>query len=104
MAHAAGTSARAHRLIALAAAALLAVTTALAFGRVFLGASPTLSLVAAAVGAALLAAAFERRSLLLATVVSGVGLVLAIGLIVFPETTWYGLPTGETPHLACRAA
>ena len=104
MAHATGTSARAHRLIALAAAALLAVTTALAFGRVFLGASSTLSLLAAAVGAALLAAAFERRSLLLATVVSGVGLVLAIGLIVFPQTTWYGLPTAETLRAALDAA
>jgi hypothetical protein len=104
MAHAAGTSARAHRLIALAAAGLLAVTTALAFGRVFLGASSTLSLVAAAVGAALLAAAFERRSLLLATVVSGVGLALAIGLIVFPQTTWYGLPTPDTLRAALDAA
>ena len=71
MAHADGTSARAHRLIALAAALLLAVTTALAFGRVFLGATPTLHLVGAAVAAACLAVAFERRSLLLATVVSG---------------------------------
>ena len=104
MAHAGGTSARAHRLIALAAAVLLAVTTALAFGRVFLGASSTLWLVGGAVAAAVLAAAFERRSLLLATVVSGIGLALAIGLIVFPETTWYGLPTTETLRAALDAA
>jgi transglutaminase-like putative cysteine protease len=104
MAHAGGTSARAHRLIALAAAVLLAVTTALAFGRVFLGASSTLSLVAGAVAAAVLAAAFERRSLLLATVVSGAGLAFAIGLIVFPQTTWYGLPTAETLRAALDAA
>ncbi len=104
MAHTGGSSARAHRLIALAAAVLLAVTTALAFGRVFLGASSTLLLVAGAVAAALLAAAFERRSLLLATIVSGVGLALAIGLIVFPQTTWYGLPTAETLRAALDAA
>jgi transglutaminase-like putative cysteine protease len=104
MAHADGTSARAHRLIALAAALLLAVTTALAFGRVFFGATPTLHLVGAAVAAACLAVAFERRSLLLATVVSGVGLVVAIGLIVFPETTWYGLPTADTLRAALDAA
>jgi transglutaminase-like putative cysteine protease len=104
MAHAGGTSARAHRLIALAAAVLLAVTTALAFGRVFLGASSTLALVAGAVAAAVLAAAFERRSLLLATFVSGVGLVFAIGLIVFPQTTWYGVPTAETLRAALDAA
>ena len=104
MAHADGTSARAHRLIALAAALLLAVTTALAFGRVFLGATPTLHLVGAAVAAACLAVAFERRSLLLATVVSGLGLVVAIGLIVFPETTWYGLPTADTLRAALDAA
>ena len=104
MAHTAGTSARAHRLIALAAVILLAVTTGLAFGRVFLGAASTLHLVGAAVAAACLAAAFERRSLLLATIVSGLGLAIAVGLIVFPHTTWYGLPTADTLRAALDAA
>ena len=104
MAHATGTSARAQRLIALAAALALAVTTALAFGRVFLGAASTLHLVGAAVAAALLAVAFERRSLLLSTIASGLGLAVAIGLIVFPETTWYGLPTVDTLRAALDAA
>ena len=104
MAHAGGTSARAHRLIALAAALLLAVTTALAFGRVFLGAAATLRLIGVAVAAAALAVAFERRGLLLSTVASGIGLVFAIGLIVFPETTWYGLPTADTLRAALDAA
>jgi len=104
MAHAAGTSARAHRLIALAAALLLAATTALAFGRVFLGAATTLQLVGAALGAAVLAVAFERRSLLLSTVASAAGLAVAVGLIVFPETTWYGLPTTDTLRAALDAA
>ena len=104
MAHAAGTSARAHRLIALVAALLLAVTTALAFGRVFLGAAATLRLIGVALAAAFLAVAFERRGLLLSTVASGIGLALAIGLVVFPETTWYGLPTGDTLRAALDAA
>jgi transglutaminase-like putative cysteine protease len=104
MAHAGGTSARAHRLIALAAVLLLAVATALAFGRVFLGTSTTLKLLAVAVAAALLAAGLERRSLLLATFVSAIGLALAIGLFVFPDTTWYGLPTLDTLHAAADAA
>jgi transglutaminase-like putative cysteine protease len=104
MAHASGTSVRAHRLIALAAALLLAVTTALAFGRVFLGATATLHLVGAAVAAACLAVALERRSLLLATLASGLGLAVGIGLIVFPGTTWYGLPTADTLRAALDAA
>ena len=104
MAHAAGTSARAHRLIALAAVVLLAVATALAFGRVFLGTATTLKLVAVAVAAALLAVGLERRSLLLATLVSAIGLVVAIGLFVFPDTTWYGLPTMDTLRAAADAA
>ena len=104
MAHAAGTSARTHRLIGLVAALLLAATTALAFGRVFLGAASSLRLVGAAVAAAGLAVVFERRSLLLSTAASAAGLALAIGLIVFPETTWYGLPTADTLRAALDAA
>jgi transglutaminase-like putative cysteine protease len=104
MAHASGTSARTHRLIGLVAAVLLAGTTALAFGRVFLGAASSFQLLAAAVAAAALAVAFERRGLLLSTVASAAGLALAIGLVVFPETTWYGLPTADTLRAALHAA
>ena len=104
MAHAAGTSARTHRLIGLLAALLLAATTALAFGRVFLGAASSLQLVGAAVAAAGLAVAFERRSLLLSTLASAAGLTVAIGLIVFPETTWYAIPTADTLRAALDAA
>lgn len=42
------------------------------------------------------AAAFERRSLVLATGASTVALVATLGLLVYPETLWYGLPAGET--------
>ena len=104
MAHAAGTSARTHRLIGLFAALLLAAATALAFGRVFLGTSTTMKLLGAAIAAAGLAVAFERRSLLLSTVASGIGLAVAVGLIVFPGSTWYGLPTGDTLRAALDAA
>jgi transglutaminase-like putative cysteine protease len=104
MAHAAGTSARAHRLIGLLAALLLAAATALAFGRVFLGVATTMRLLGVAVAAACLAVAFERRSLLLSTMASAIGLAIAVGLIVFPATTWYGLPTTDTLRAALDAA
>ncbi len=104
MAHAAGASARTHRLIGLVAALLLAATTALAFGRVFLGAASSLQLLGAAVAAAGLAVVFERRSLLLSTVASAAGLAVAIGLVVFPETTWYGFPSADTLRAALDAA
>jgi transglutaminase-like putative cysteine protease len=104
MAHAAGTSTRTHRLIGLLAALLLAAATALAFGRVFLGVTTTMKLLGVAVVAACLAVAFERRSLLLSTVASAIGLAIAVGLIVFPASTWYGLPTTDTLRAALDAA
>jgi transglutaminase-like putative cysteine protease len=87
---------RVQRLAALGAVALLAVATATAFGRVFVGRSSTWTLILAALLSVALAAAFERRSLLLATFVSALALVAVLGVSVFPHTTWFGLPTGET--------
>ena len=104
MAHAGGTSARTHRLIGLVAALLLAAATALAFGRVFLGTASSLKLLAVAIAAAGLAVAFERRGLLLSTAASAAGLAVAVGIVVFPQTTWYGLPTAETLRAALDAA
>jgi transglutaminase-like putative cysteine protease len=104
MAHTAGPSARTHRLIGLAATLLLATTTAIAFGRVFLGGSTTLQLLATSIAAGGLAVMFERRSLLLATAGSIAGLALAVGLVVFPGSTWYGLPTDDTLKAALDAA
>jgi transglutaminase-like putative cysteine protease len=43
-----------------------------------------------------IACALERRNLLLATLASCVLLGVTVGLIVFPRTTWHGLPTLET--------
>lgn len=104
MAHAAGTTARTHRLIGLLAALLLAAATALAFGRVFLGVATTMQLLAVAIAAACLAVAFERRSLLLSTLASAIGLAFAVGLIVFPASTWHGLPMTDTLRAALDAA
>jgi transglutaminase-like putative cysteine protease len=94
---------RAQRLAALGAVAFLATATALAFGRVFRGEVPTLKLVVAALASVAIAAALERRSLLLATFLSAAGLVVVMGLFVFPETTWAGLPTRETLRAAADA-
>jgi transglutaminase-like putative cysteine protease len=104
MAHPGGTSARAHRLIGLAAIGLLALTTALAFARVFLGTRAAVVLLATAIASAAIAVAFERRSLLLATVVSGIGVAITVGVAVFPDTTFYGLPTAHTWSATLQAA
>ena len=74
----------------------LAVTAALALARVFDGGGTALRLAVAAAAAVLLAAAFERRHVLLATLASLAGLLLAIGLLVFPSTTWFGLPLASS--------
>ncbi|MGA9160843.1 MAG: transglutaminaseTgpA domain-containing protein, partial [Actinomycetota bacterium] len=84
------------RLLGLAAVAGLSVATALAFGRVFTGRQATLELVAAALASVAIAALFERRRLLLATLASLVGLALAITWFVLPQTAWYGLPSIRT--------
>lgn len=91
------------RLLGLAAVAGLAVATALAFGRVFSGRAPTLQLVAAALASVAIAALFERRGLLLATLASLAGLAFAITWIVLPQTAWYGLPSIQTLRAVGRS-
>jgi transglutaminase-like putative cysteine protease len=104
MAHPTGTTARVQRLTALVAIVLVAVAVGFAFGRVFIGHAATYRLLAVGVASAVVAWAFERRSLLLATVVSAALLIVAIGLFVFPETTWFGAPTLETMRQMGHAA
>ena len=104
MARPQGTSPRAQRLIALLAVCAIAIATAFAFGRVFVGHGATWELMAVALISALIASALERRNLLLATLVSAVGLAVVIGLFVFPGTTWHGLPTLETLRHALDAS
>lgn len=91
------------RLLGLAAVAGLSVATALAFGRVFTGRHATLELVAAALASVAIAALFERRGLLLATMASLVGLAFAITWIVLPQTAWYGLPSIQTLRAVGRS-
>ena len=100
MAHDPGSSPRTQRLLALAAICALAAAAALAFGRVFTGGGSIARLVAVALLSALLAVALERRSLVLATLASAAGLALVVSIFVFPETTWFGLPTAATLHAA----
>ena len=94
---------RGGRALLTAALLILVATTAAAFGRVFIGRAPTVRLVAAAAVAVLLAAALERRHLALSLGVSLLGLVVALGLLVFPRTTLYGVPTATTLESALRA-
>lgn len=96
MAHTPGTPARTHRLIALLASCLLGVSTAMALGRVFVGAAASYRLMAAALLSALLACALERKNLPLATAASAAALLVAVGILIFPASTWRGLPTTET--------
>ncbi|HEY2964719.1 MAG TPA: transglutaminaseTgpA domain-containing protein [Actinomycetota bacterium] len=79
------------------------MATALAFGRVFTGRQATLELVAAALASVAIAALFERRGLLLATIASLVGLAFAITWIVLPQTAWYGLPSIQTLRAVGRS-
>jgi len=96
MARTHAASPRLQRLGAFGATALLAATTAVAFGRVFTSGSSTVKLLASGLASAGVACLFERRNLLLATAVSGALMVVAVGALVLPWTTWHGLPTVET--------
>ena len=84
------------RLVLLAALLALQVSAAVAFGRVLQGGRPTLQLAFAAAVSVLLAGLMERRHILLATLVSAAGFLIVVGLVVFPETTRFGLPTLAT--------
>jgi transglutaminase-like putative cysteine protease len=75
---------------------LLGAATGLGLGAVFMGLASTLRLVAAGAAAVLVGAALERRNVLLALLAGGAGLALAVGVLVFPSTTWAGIPTQET--------
>lgn len=91
------------RLIPLVPVVVVTLATALAFARVFDGPGTTPRIVLVALASLGLAIAVERRSLLLATAVSAVGLLVAIGIAIFPGTTLYGFPTVETLGAIGRA-
>ena len=104
MAHTPGTSPRTQRLIALLAMVVVALATAFAFARVFVGHGSTWRLMLVGITSAVLACALERRNLLLAALVSAAGLALMVGWLVFPPTLWHGLPSLETLRAALDAA
>ena len=98
MAHPAGTgtSARAQRLTSLVAITLVATAVGFAFGRVFLGQGATYRILLVGIVSGVVAWAFERRNLLLATLASAGLLIVVLAVAVFPSTTWFGAPTLET--------
>jgi transglutaminase-like putative cysteine protease len=104
MAHDADSPPRSQRLVAIGALCALAAATAVAFGRVFTGDHAIARLVGVALASALLACALERRSLVVATLVSAAGLVVVVAVVVFPQTTLSGLPTLDTLHAVRDAA
>jgi len=91
------------RLFLLIAVLALVLVATVAFGRVFQGTGTTFRLAVVATASVLLAAAMERRHILLATLVSAAGLALVIALLLYPETTKYWLPTAATWRAAVRS-
>ncbi|MGH2767070.1 MAG: transglutaminase TgpA family protein [Actinomycetota bacterium] len=82
---------------------VLAVVTGASFGRVFVGTSPAVRLAAAGVLATGVAVLLARRHLGLSLLLSGAALILALGILVYPRTTWGGLPTDDTLRALLRA-
>jgi transglutaminase-like putative cysteine protease len=91
------------RLVLLTAVLALVLVATVAFARVFQGTGTTLRLALVAAASVLLAAAMERRHILLATLVSAAGLAVVIGLLLYPETTRYWLPTASTWRAALKS-
>jgi transglutaminase-like putative cysteine protease len=75
---------------------VLGGVTGAAFGRVLQGRPASIRLVTAGAIAVILAEVFRRRNVLLSTLVSAAALLVALGLMVFPDTTWNGVPTPDT--------
>jgi len=84
------------RRVLLAALFALGAVTGISFGRVFTGTSPAVRLAAAGVLAVGVAALFARRHLGMSLLASAGALLLALGVLVYPRTTWAGVPTDDT--------
>ncbi|HEX6208924.1 MAG TPA: DUF3488 domain-containing protein, partial [Actinomycetota bacterium] len=97
------TTDRSGHALLTAALILLAGVTGAAFGRVFEGGRPAARLVLAAAAAVALAALLERRHLALSVATAAAAALVTIGLLVFPATTWFGLPTPSTLDALGRA-
>ena len=96
MAHAPHTPVRVQRLTALVAICLVAVAVGFAFGRILQGHGATYRMLAVGFASGVIAWATERRGMLVATLASAAGLILAVTWLAAPQTAWYGLPAGET--------
>jgi len=84
------------RRVLVGALLALGAVTGATFGRVFAGTAPAVRLAAAGALAVAVGALLVRRPLALSLVASAAGLILALGVLVFPRTTWAGLPTDDT--------
>ncbi len=91
------------RRVLLAALLALGAVTGASFGRVFIGTWPAVRLAVAGLAAVGLAALLARRHLALSLLGSAAGLVLALGVLAFPRTTWAGIPTDDTIGAIIRA-
>ena len=91
------------RRVLLVALALLAGTTGAVFGRVFLGTHPALRLAVAGVLAVVVAILMARRPLWLSLRASAAGLLVALGWLVFPGSTWWGVPGPRTIEAILRS-
>lgn len=91
------------RRVLLVALALLGGVTGAVFGRVFLGTHPALRLAAAGVLAAGIAIVMARRPLMLSLLASAAGLLIALGVLVFPSSTWWGIPGPRTIDAILRS-
>lgn len=97
------TTDRSSHALLTGALVVLAGVTGAAFGRVFEGGRPTARLVLAAAAAVALAALLERRHLALSVAAATAAALVTIGLVVFPASTWFGLPTPTTLEALSRA-
>ena len=97
------TDAFAGRRLLVASLAALAAVTGVSFGRVFRGTHPSLRLAAAAVAAVAVAALLERRHLGLSLLASLAAMIVFLGILVFPGTTWIGIPTQDTVRAVVEA-
>lgn len=89
--------------VLLVALAVLGGVTGVVFGRVFLGTHPALRLAVAGILAVLIAVAMARRPLAVSLLASSVGLLVALGLLVFPGSTTWGLPGPATVEAILRS-
>ena len=90
------------RVLLVALVALGGVTGAV-FGRVFLGTHPARRLAAAGILAVLIAVIMARRPLALSLLASSAGLLVALGLLVFPGSTTWGVPGPATVEALLRS-